>query len=78
MDTLKAILLVPLILGGAIAMMMLSYMVVPIMIVSFVIFMGFTVNSGISNSKKKSKKKEEKKRIKRREKAWARRKRLGY
>ncbi len=78
MDTLKAILLIPLLLGGAVAMTLLSYMVVPIVIIGFVLLIALTVNGSANNIKKGRVLKDRKKRDKRRAKAWKRKKRLGY
>ena len=75
---LKAILLVPLLLGGAIALSLLSYMVVPIAIISFVLLIAFTLNDTNIKRKKRNEKKHSKKIKKMRKKSQRRRTLLGY
>lgn len=58
-DSLKALSLVPLIIGGAIALMILSYMIVPILVVCFVALVVYTflkVSQEIEEDEKNSKK----------------------
>jgi hypothetical protein len=44
-DKLQVVLLIPIIIGGAIALMAMSYLLVPVLIVSFVAFISYSIVS---------------------------------
>jgi hypothetical protein len=55
-DYLKVIVIAPILLGGALAIMVLSYAMVPIILVGFVIMVGIVVIKTTREPKKKRKK----------------------
>ena len=59
-DSLKALAVVPLILGGAFAVMLLSYLIVPIIVVCSIALVAYTLIKVLKEIDSEEKEKEEK------------------